>query len=130
MSAEVTSEGAAAVMTVRLPDDQLERLAVLVAEQLEHRPRPSTPSGMVDAATVAQELGVARSWVYGNAAALGATRLGTGSRGRLRFDLERARAAFVTAETSEPRPRAPRARPRRRTSTAGSILRPRSKAAA
>ena len=117
--------------TVTLSDEQMHSLARetarLVAEELrEHRPATARlDGGMVDAATVAQALGVARSWVYSHAEALGAARLGSGSRGRLRFDLTRARAAFVTVAESEPRQPARRARPRRRASTAGSILRAR-----
>ncbi len=40
----------------------------------------------VDAAEVARRFGVARSWVYAQAARLGAVRLGHGPRARLRFD--------------------------------------------
>jgi predicted DNA-binding transcriptional regulator AlpA len=45
-------------------------------------------SRFVDAAAVAAVLGVERSWVYEHADELGARRLGSGPRARLRFDLE------------------------------------------
>ncbi len=40
----------------------------------------------VDAAEIARRFGVARSWVYAHAPRLGAVRLGSGPRARLRFD--------------------------------------------
>lgn len=43
---------------------------------------------LVDASTVAARLGVARSYVYEHADELGAIRLGSGPRARLRFDLD------------------------------------------
>jgi hypothetical protein len=77
------------VAVVRLPQDQLEQLAQLVAERLA----PARAPQLVDAAELARALGTSRAWVYRNAASLGARRLGDGSRGRLRFDVETARAA-------------------------------------
>ena len=61
--------------------------------------------GLVDAAVVAQHLGVSRGWVYRPADELGAVRLGTGRRARMRFDL--ARAVEAAASLGEPvaRPR-------------------------
>jgi hypothetical protein len=41
---------------------------------------------LLDAAAVARMLGVTRGWVYEHAAELGAIRLGSGTRPRLRFD--------------------------------------------
>jgi hypothetical protein len=41
---------------------------------------------LLDAAAVARMLGVTRGWVYEHAGELGATRLGSGARPRLRFD--------------------------------------------
>jgi hypothetical protein len=43
---------------------------------------------LVDAATLGRELGVSRQFVYDHAEELGVLRLGSGSRPRLRFDLE------------------------------------------
>ena len=51
-------------------------------------------SRLVDAATLADGLGVDRSYVYAHAEELGAVRLGSGSKPRLRFDLEAAREAM------------------------------------
>jgi DNA-binding transcriptional MocR family regulator len=57
------------------------RLAQLVADRVgEPMPR------LVDAATLARILGVSRATVYAKAEELGAVRLGTGKRARLRFD--------------------------------------------
>ena len=56
-----------AARTFRTPEDARERL--------------------VDAAAVAEFLAVSRDYVYAHAAELGARRLGTGPRARLRFDL-------------------------------------------
>ncbi len=44
---------------------------------------------LVDAAALAQMLGVTRGWVYEHATELGAIRLGAGARPRLRFDPRR-----------------------------------------
>ena len=55
----------------------------------------SSIRGLVDAATLAAELGVTRSWVYEHRAELGAVRLGTGSKPRLRFDVQRAREVLT-----------------------------------
>jgi hypothetical protein len=50
---------------------------------------------LVDAATLAAELGVERSWVYAHRDELGAIQLGAGSKPRLRFDAEAAREAVA-----------------------------------
>jgi hypothetical protein len=75
-----------------------ERIAELVA---------STPPtvGLVDAQDLAQELGVARDWVYANAERLGAVRLGSGPRARLRFDIEQAREALAAGSQDSERER-------------------------
>jgi hypothetical protein len=125
--------------TIRLAPDQLAQLADLIAARVSPCARsgclcvdnsPSPAAGrdadrarLLDAAELAGEFGVARSWVYAHAAELGAIRLG-GERGRLRFDLATARAAFTTAATTATtKPAAqPTTATRRRTSTAGSVL--------
>lgn len=103
---------------VRLDDDQLDQLADRVAARLA----TMQPTGLVDAATLARHLAVDRSYVYTHSVELGGVRLG-GPRGRLRFDVERARAAF-TNPAPEQAPPTPRPRRRTRASTAhvGSIL--------
>jgi hypothetical protein len=83
-----------------------EHLAALVASA-----RPSV--GLIDARDLAEELGVARDWVYANAERLGGVRLGDGPRARLRFDAERAREALVVGNEGE-QPRRNGAAPRRR----------------
>ena len=59
---------------------------------------------LVDAATVARELGVSRDYVYRNAAYLGAVRVPGKKRGPVRFDLARVREALepVTSEAEPP----------------------------
>src|ERR1700758_5383611 len=70
--------------------EEIEALAEHLAE-LVASARPSI--GLVDARELAEELGVARDWVYANAERLGGVRLGDGPRARLRFDVDRAREA-------------------------------------
>lgn len=119
--------------TVLLADDQLDRLAALlavhlaprVAAQLVTAKPPATPH-LVDAATLADALGVHRDFVYEHADRLGVLRLGEGSRARLRFDLNTARAALAPSEPPAADTPATGQRPRRRaqrTPRAGSILR-------
>jgi hypothetical protein len=66
-------------------------------------PPPDT-GALVDARVLAEQLGVARDWVYAHAEQLGGVRLGTGPRARLRFDAERARAALAGGPEVEHRP--------------------------
>jgi hypothetical protein len=133
-------EATTGAVTVRLAPEQLERLASLVAERLGV---VSGRSELVDAAELARMLGTSRAWVYRNAARLGARRLGDGVRGRLRFDLEAARAATsrLAVEPSQdgnpsavaefgPRSRSRRGRSPGRSPDPGSILTPRPRRAA
>lgn len=99
---------------IRLEDDQLERLADLVAQRLGRTTSARGP--LVDAGELARLLGVSRSVVYDHARELGAIRIGAGERGRLRFDPEVAMRAVSTTLSPEPavavqarrgRPRAP-----------------------
>jgi hypothetical protein len=57
--------------------------------------------GLVDASVVAARLGVSRDWVYAHAAELGGRRIGEGSRGRLRFDLDQVLHAWRSDSKSE-----------------------------
>jgi|SRR5215207_7593165 len=80
--------------TVRLSPEDVRAIALEIVELLEERtfyPGRNTQRRLVDAATLAAELGVGRAWVYEHKDALGAEPLGEGERPRLRFDLERAR---------------------------------------
>lgn len=67
------------------------------------------PRYLVDAAAVAEYLGVAREWVYEHAAELGARRLGTGPRARLRFSLDEVDAALTCSGSRESEQAASRA---------------------
>ncbi len=93
---------------IRLAPDQLQQLADLVAAQLQDKtPRAHTggllrqkaAGGLVDAATVAEALGVARRWVYDHADELGVISLGSGPKARKRFDLEAACEAMTRSSS-------------------------------
>jgi hypothetical protein len=68
----------------------VEALARRVVELIRSEVSPPLARRMVDAATLARELGVERSWVYAHRHELGGVQLGTGSKPRLRFDVETA----------------------------------------
>jgi predicted DNA-binding transcriptional regulator AlpA len=89
----------------RLSDAIVERVVEAIrAEGIT----PETPAvtAWLDAQEVAHRLGVSREWVYEHAAELGASRIGTGPRPRLRFPphvLDSPRERSTSAETaSEP----------------------------
>lgn len=112
---------------VDLDVDEIEELAERLAELVASaRPR----IGLVDARDLAEELGVARDWVYANAGRLGCVRLGDGPRARLRFDAERAREALAAnGDGDPPRSGAPqrrRGRPRREAATVVPLIQGRS----
>ena len=107
-----------------LDDDDIEAVAARVVELLRSEHRPRAGPELVDAATLAEMLGVDRDWVYANARRLGAVRLGDGPKARLRFDATRARAALAATEREhqpppDKPPRRPRGRPRGRPVPAG-----------
>jgi hypothetical protein len=54
----------------------------------------STTFGLVDARELAHELGVSVDYVYAHSRELGAMRLGSGPKARIRFDLDGARRAL------------------------------------
>lgn len=56
---------------------------------------------LVDAEVVASALGVSRECVYTHAKELGGHRIGNGPRGRLRFDLDQALAAWTSRSSSK-----------------------------
>jgi hypothetical protein len=56
---------------------------------------------LVDAEVVASALGVSRECVYTHAEELGGHRIGSGPRGRLRFDLDQALAAWTSRSSSK-----------------------------
>jgi hypothetical protein len=76
-----------AVYEVKLTPSEIDAIVGRVAELLQTR-RTACPARprMVTAAEVARWCGVERSWVYAHAEQLGARKIGTGERPRLRFD--------------------------------------------
>lgn len=72
---------------IRLDPQTIEAVARRVVELLERRGL-SSRTELVDAAELARRLGIERSWVYTHAIELGAVKLGSGRKPRLRFDPE------------------------------------------
>lgn len=97
----------------RLHPDDIALIADAVAERLRH----SMPVGpeLLDSAAVAQLLGMGVDWVRLNAERLGAVRLGTGPKARLRFDRQR----IEELATAQHGPRARQRRRRRATPRSG-----------
>jgi hypothetical protein len=80
-----------------------------IAERvIELLPRPPSARRLVDAATIAELLGVSRDTVYQHAVALGGRRLGDAPRGRLRFDPDEALEGWMH-RSSRRDPPAPKA---------------------
>jgi hypothetical protein len=69
---------------IKLDPPTVEAIARRVVEILERRGLQSRE--LVDAAELARRLGIERSWVYSHAIELGAVKLGSGPKPRLRFD--------------------------------------------
>ena len=96
----MSGEPTTSVEEVRLDPDSIEaiarRLAELVASTEDRSPRKQ----LLSAKEVSRWWGVSRRWVYDHADRLGARRLGTGSRPRLRFDPDE-----VAEQLGEPRDR-------------------------
>ncbi len=79
----------------------VEAVARRVVELLRtESPAPRTRR-LVDAATLAAELGVERSWVYTHRAELGGIQLGAGSKPRLRFDVDIARELLARSTSKQ-----------------------------
>lgn len=77
------------VYEVKLTPSEIDAIVGRVAELLQSRRTacPARPGPrLVTAAEVARWCGVERSWVYAHAEELGARKIGTGERPRLRFD--------------------------------------------
>jgi hypothetical protein len=95
--------------------EDIELLAQRVADLLAAQAMESRQMGqLVDAAAVARLLGVSRATVYAKADELGAIRIGSGKRARLRFDPARIVAGHLAANTDQNT--TPRRRPSRRRS--------------
>jgi hypothetical protein len=69
---------------IKLDPQAIEAIARRVVEILEQRGLQQRE--LVDAAELARRLGIERSWVYAHAIELGAVKLGSGPKPRLRFD--------------------------------------------
>jgi hypothetical protein len=83
---------------MRLDPSDIEQIARQVVDPIAATQARSSGQ-FVDAAELAELLGVERDWVYAHANALGAIRLG-GPRGRLRFDLRRVQNAWPAPTTT------------------------------
>lgn len=87
---------------VVLDAHSVEAVARRVAEIMRDEGNARAENGLVDAATLAAELGVKRSWVYEHREQLGAVKLGTGSKPRLRFDVQTVRKALARRNSGWP----------------------------
>lgn len=89
-STEVGQSAPSPVTEIRLAPESIEGLACRVAQLLAAvSPEAGATRArkkMLTATEVAELFGVSRRWVYDHAEVLGARRLGTGTRPRLRFD--------------------------------------------
>jgi hypothetical protein len=76
-------------------------LAEVIAERVAERIAVApVRAGLVDATALAQAIGVSRDFIYDHASELGGKRIGDGPHGRLRFDLDRALAAWTSRSES------------------------------
>jgi hypothetical protein len=89
MDIEVEMESA----LIKLDPQTIEAVARRVVELLDRRGLSGGPE-LVDAAELARRLGIERSWVYTHAIELGAVKLGSGRKPRLRFDPQAAARAL------------------------------------
>lgn len=71
---------------IKLDPELVDAIARRVVELLEKKGIQQRE--LVDAIELARRLGIERSWVYSHAIELGAVKLGTGKKPRLRFDPE------------------------------------------
>lgn len=88
-----------------LDDAYVEAIAQHVAGLIRDDAREEVRHRLVDAATLASELGVERSWVYEHANELHPIRLGTGPKARLRFNVLTVRAVLTAQHVVERRSR-------------------------
>jgi hypothetical protein len=71
---------------IQLAPESIEAIARRIAELLAEREPEPPERGLISAEAVAERWGVSRRWVYEQAERLGARKINTGSRPRLRFD--------------------------------------------
>ena len=112
----------------RLDLAYVEALAHRVVELLHDETRESVDRRLVDAATLAAELGVERSWVYEHANELQPIRLGNGPKARLRFRLAHRTRNIRRAEPHRVRLTPERRRDQWRSISSSGSRRPPSKA--
>jgi hypothetical protein len=94
-------------VTGRSPDctKQVERLADLVAARVAELLLSGRDGrDLIDAAEVARRFGVSRDYVYQHADELGAIRVGTGSRPRLRFNPATVKERFARSAVRDTGP--------------------------
>lgn len=115
---------------IRLDPESVEAVAQRVAELLRETP-PPPPAKLVSAAELARTMNLSRDWIYSHATELGAVRVGSGKKARLRFELDTALSSWVVCSVSkrppEPEPAAnePVSRRRKRRSAGtGTVLLP------
>jgi hypothetical protein len=96
MSQHQAEPSIAAAMEERvLTDGDVEAIAEATATRLaEIVNTVPGPFALVDARQLSRDLGVSLDYVYAHATELGAMRLGSGPKARIRFDLDRAREAL------------------------------------
>jgi hypothetical protein len=71
---------------VRLAPEAIDAIARRLAELLRDGEAQRPKAGLISAEEVSERWGMSRRWVYKHAERLGARRIGTGRRPRLRFD--------------------------------------------
>ena len=74
-----------------LTDGDVAAIAEATAERIAEMVSAPGTFALVDARRLARDLGVSIDYVYAHATELGAMRLGSGPKARIRFDLDRAR---------------------------------------
>jgi hypothetical protein len=87
---------------VQLDDASVEAIARRVVELLSNE---SGSEDWIDAAEVARRFSLSRDYVYEHAAELGAVRLGSGPKARLRFNPNKAAEALGGSSARESRPK-------------------------
>lgn len=103
-------------LTPQAVEQVANRVAALLQRQQrdQQQARTSEPAGMLTVAELAQHLHLNRAWVYEHADELGAIRVGSGPKARIRFDLHTAKAALRRHQPdggpvpAPPKPRTPR----------------------